>query len=71
VNGRPDDHSTATGAVAGSGPNTLADVSLDERWAPLVRSPGRQAPQPAKIGLRTLVSALCLIVLALILWALG
>ena len=49
---------------------SLADITLADRWSPLVRDPNKKIEPSLKLGMRTLASFLCLIVLALILWAL-
>ncbi len=71
MNGRPDDVAEPAETPAGKKPESLADIPITDRWAPLVRDPDSSAPTPPKMGQRVITSALCLIVLALILWALS
>ena len=70
MNGRPDSDREPPETPAESTPTSLADISLGDRWAPLVRDPSHKNEPSLKLGLRTLASFICLIVLGLILWAL-
>jgi hypothetical protein len=57
-------------ALAEAKPVSLADISITDRWAPLVRDPDKKIEPSLKLGQRTLAALVCLIVLALVLWAL-
>jgi hypothetical protein len=57
-------------APADQGPVSLADISITERWAPLVRDPDKKIEPSLKLAQRTLAALVCLIVLALVLWVL-
>jgi hypothetical protein len=69
VRGRPDSDPQSAAPPAGEAPENLRNLSIADRWAPLVHDPDRRAPAPAKYGQRVLAAAVCLIVLALLLWA--
>ena len=71
MNGTPDSDQDPADPPAGGKPKSFEDIPITERWAPLVRDPESNAPTPAKLGQRIIASALSLIVLALILWALA
>jgi hypothetical protein len=71
VNGRPDSDQELADPPAGKEPKSLSDISITDRWAPLVRDPEQKSPQPPKMGQRAIASALSLIVLTLILWAIS
>lgn len=71
MNGRPECDQDPPDAPAGGKPESFEHIPITERWAPLVRDPDRAAPTPPKLGLRIIASALSLIVLALLLWALA
>jgi len=68
VNGRPDSDQQPAELPAGEEPKDLGDISLADRWAPLVGNPDKPALVPPKLKQRLLASVLCLIVLALFLW---
>ncbi len=71
MNGRPDSDQDPAEPPAGGKPKSFEDIPITERWAPLVRDPDNDAPMPPKMGQRLIASAVCLIVLALLLWALA
>ncbi len=71
MTGRPDKDREPVETPTDEAPVSLGDIPITDRWAPLVRDPEHNTPQPPKLGQRVLASALCLIVLALILWALS
>jgi hypothetical protein len=71
VNGRPDSEHEPAEAPPEKEPKSLGDIPITDRWAPLVRDPDSSAPTPPKMGQRVIASALSLIVLALILWAIS
>ena len=71
MNGGPDQDQDPAEAPPDSEPKGFEDIPLTERWAPLVRDPNSKTPAPPKLGQRIIASALSLIVLGLILWALA
>ncbi len=71
MNGRPGSDQEPVDPPAGKEPKSLGDIPITDRWAPLVRDPEQNSPQPPKMGQRVIASALSLIVLALILWAIA
>lgn len=75
MSGGPEDNRSAAeppaGPPSGEAASRLRDVSISDRWAPLVRDPDKPPPQPPKLGRRLAAAALSLIVLTLVLWALA
>ena len=67
---RPDSDREPVDVPADDAPVSLADISITDRWAPLVRDPDKKNEPSPKLAQRTLASLICLIVLGLILWAL-
>ena len=70
MNDRPETDPESRAAPTQDKPEKLGDVSITDRWAPLIRDGERPQPVPPKMGQRILAAAACLIVLALFLWAL-
>lgn len=70
MNDRPHSEKAPLEAPLDEAPVRLVDITLTDRWAPLVRDPNKKIEPSLKLGQRTLASFICLMVLALILWAL-
>ncbi len=71
MNGRPKSDQEPVVTPAEKAPTSLGDIPLADRWAPLVGNPDKPALAPPNPAKRLLASALCLIVLALFLWAIS
>jgi hypothetical protein len=71
VSGGPDRDRDPLDTAGDETPVRITDMSMTERWAPLVVDPDQPAAfQPPRHALRALVAAACLIVVGLVLWAL-
>jgi len=71
VNNRAEDDQEPVEPPTNKEPTNLGNVPLADRWVPLVGNPDKPALVPPKLAQRLLASVLCLIVLALFLWAIS
>ena len=68
MNGEPEGDQNPVEPPPERPPDSLGNISLADRWAPLVENPDKPAIAPVKPAQRLLAAATCLILLALFLW---